>query len=193
MPLLDSVEPRMDVFRQVVAFWVNAGRKSWFARNETFDAQIRGRFLDLHFEAARGELEGWLDHPEGALGLLLLLDQFPRNMFRGTAHAFATDPLARRVADSAIAAGHDQSMPTDLRAFFYLPFEHSEDLADQRRSCDLCAVLARDTGDPDALKWARLHYEIIERFGRFPHRNACLGRETTPQEQAFLDAGGFSG
>jgi uncharacterized protein (DUF924 family) len=110
-------------------------------------------------------------------------------MYRGSAHAFATDALARSIADRAIARGFDRVAPHALRAFFYLPFEHSEDIADQ----DRCIALCRASGDADALKWAELHADIIRRFGRFPHRNAVLGRPTTAEEQAFLDGGGFKG
>jgi uncharacterized protein (DUF924 family) len=127
--------------------------------------------------------------PEGALALVIVLDQFPRNMFRHSARSYAADPLARAVARRAIAKGFDLRIAMPERTFFYLPFEHSEDLADQERSVELM----RGTGDADSLKWAELHADIIRRLGRFPHRNAVLGRTTTPEEQAFLDKGGFSG
>lgn len=172
----------------IVTFWKEAGRGKWFRKDAAFDAEIRDRFLDAHFAAARGEFDDWGATAEGSLALLLLLDQFPRNIFRGSAHAFATDPLARSVAARAVDAGHDLEVDESLRAFFYLPFEHSEALEDQERAVVLCAPLG-----PDMLKWAVLHRDIIARFGRFPHRNACLGRATTPQEQAFLDEGGFAG
>jgi len=170
----------------VVAFWRDAGRGKWFGRDEAFDAAIRERFEPAHFAAARRELDGWAGTAEGVLALLLLLDQFPRNLFRSTAHQFATDPLARLFAEDAIAAGLDREAEPALRAFFYLPFEHSEELADQARSVELFQAL----GDPDTLDWAHRHQEVIRRFGRFPHRNAALGRRTTPEEQAYLDAGG---
>lgn len=173
---------------EVLTFWKEAGRDKWFRKDAAFDAAIRGRFLDAHFAASRGEFDDWGATAEGSLALLLLLDQFPRNMFRGSGHAFATDGLARAVATRAVDAGQDLEVDESLRAFFYLPFEHSEDLDDQERSVVLCEPLG-----PDMLKWAVLHRDIIARFGRFPHRNACLGRETTPEEQAFLDEGGFSG
>ena len=121
------------------------------------------------------------------MALLLLLDQFPRNMFRGTARMFATDPAAVEVATLALAHGFDAQVPEALRSFFYLPFMHSERLEDQQRALELYA------GAPDGGKWATTHADIIRRFGRFPHRNAMLGRTTTPEEQAFLDAGGFAG
>jgi uncharacterized protein (DUF924 family) len=118
-----------------------------------------------------------------------VLDQFPRNMFRSSARAFAADPLARAVAARAIERGFDLKTPVQECAFFYLPFEHSEHMPDQER----CCALFRSTGDAEALKWAELHADIIRRFGRFPHRNAALGRATTPEEQSFLDGGGFAG
>jgi uncharacterized protein (DUF924 family) len=120
---------------------------------------------------------------------VIVLDQLPRNMFRGNARAFAADPLAREVASRAIARGFDQLVPAAERMFFYLPFEHSEKLSDQER----CVALNRATGDAEAIKWAEHHADIIRRFGRFPHRNAALGRATTAEEQAFLDGGGFAG
>ncbi|TIR55653.1 MAG: DUF924 family protein, partial [Mesorhizobium sp.] len=132
--------------------------------------------------------DAWSEHAEGSLALMILLDQFPRNCFRGTGHMYATDPLARHFADRAIAAGHDMALEESLRVFLYLPFEHSESLADQERSLELTAARA-----PDYLKYAKEHLEIIQRFGRFPHRNKMLGRETTPEEKTFLEGGGFSG
>lgn len=173
----------------IVAFWKEAGPDKWFAKDDAFDAEFRRRFEADHFAAARRERDHWIETPDGALALLLLLDQFPRNVFRGTGHAFATDPLARLFARRAIAAGRDQAFEQELRPFFYLPLQHSEDLDDQRQSLALFGALTT----PDADKWARHHHEIIARFGRFPHRNRALGRETTAEEQAFLDAGGFSG
>ena len=150
---------------------------------------VRARFEAMHHDAARGELAAWEDSAEGALALLLLLDQFPRNMFRNSPHAFATDPLARGIATRAIERGFDRAVAPELRSFFYLPFEHSETAADQAR----CVALCEDTGDESLVKWAKIHADIITRFGRFPHRNAALARVTTPEEQAFLDEGGFAG
>ncbi|PLP57454.1 DUF924 domain-containing protein [Mesorhizobium loti] len=173
---------------EVTAFWRKAGADAWFTKNLAFDTEFRTRYLDLHHAAARRELDDWIDHTESALALMILLDQFPRNCFRGTAHMFATDPLARHFAVKAVEAGHDMAVDADLRVFFYLPFEHSENLDDQLRSVKLTEANA-----PDYLKYAIEHHEIIERFGRFPHRNPPLGRETTAQEKAFLDNGGFSG
>jgi uncharacterized protein (DUF924 family) len=183
----------MPISADIVAFWRDAGPARWFKKDPAFDAAIRERFEAAHHAAARCEFDAWLASAEGSLALLLLLDQFPRNLWRGSAHAFATDPLARQVARAAIAAGHDRQFGAELRPFFYLPFEHSEDLADQDFGVGLCETLHREAGDADTLKWSRLHRDIIARFGRFPHRNSELGRETTPREQAFLDEGGFAG
>ena len=173
---------------QVNAFWRAAGPKTWFRKDTAFDREIATRFLATHEAAAAVRLSDWEASAEGAFALLLLLDQFPRNMFRASARAFATDPLARAVAERAIARGFDAGAPSAERNFFYLPFMHSEDPADQERSL----ALARQA-DGGSEKYARIHADIIARFGRFPHRNAALGRATTPQEQAFLDAGGFAG
>ncbi len=170
----------------VVAFWSDAGPRKWFAKDDDFDDEIRQRFKATHFAAARRELDQWLDDADGALALLLLLDQFPRNLFRESAHAYAADSLARHYAASAIAAGHDAGCDPALRAFFYMPYEHSEDPQDQARSVELFG----DLGNADSLDYALQHQRIIERFGRFPHRNRALGRDNTPEEQAWLDAGG---
>jgi len=175
--------------RAVVAFWRDAGRKAWFAKDDVFDEAIRSRFESLHHAAARGECETWSKDAEGALALVLLFDQFPRNLYRGSPHAFATDPLARRIAANAIAAGFDQDTEETLRAFFYVPFEHSEDSRDQAQSLALFGAL----GNEDYIKYARLHADIITRFGRFPHRNAILGRTSTAEETAYLSEGGFHG
>lgn len=173
---------------EVVRFWREVGREAWFSKDENFDSIFHGRFLDLHFSAARRELDSWIDTPEGALALLILLDQFPRNCFRGSAHMYATDPLARHFARQALAAGHDMACEVDTRLFFYLPFSHSENLADQ----DIAVDRGRALGEEN-LKHAIGHRDIVRRFGHFPHRNALLGRATSPDEQAFLDSGGFSG
>lgn len=175
---------------EVVAFWKEAGPKKWFAKDDAFDAEFRRRFHDAHVAAARRELDDWAGTAEGALALLILLDQFPRNSFRGTAHAFATDPLARLFADRALEAGHDLEIEGDIRRFFYLPLQHSEDAADQARQVELFQTRMARTPDD---RWAEHHHDVIARFGRFPHRNRALGRETTAEEQAFLDADGFRG
>jgi uncharacterized protein (DUF924 family) len=173
----------------VLAFWRSSGPDKWFKKDTAFDDEIRARFLPTYEAAARNELAAWEETPDSALALLIVLDQFPRNMFRGSARAFDADPLARAVATRAIERGFDLQTSVRERSFFYLPFEHSEHMPDQERCCDLF----RATGDAEALKWAELHTDIIRRFGRFPHRNAVLGRMTTPDEQAFLDSGGFAG
>jgi uncharacterized protein (DUF924 family) len=172
----------------VVHFWHSAGPKLWFAKDAEFDRVFRERFLSLHEAAARGELSGWLESPSGALALLLLLDQFPRNAFRGSPRMYATDAMAREAAGVAIDAGHDRPVETELQLFFYLPFGHSEKLEDQERS----VALARRLGQP-TLSHAEGHYGIVKRFGRFPHRNPILGRRMTEEEQRFLDEGGYAG
>jgi uncharacterized protein (DUF924 family) len=173
----------------VLAFWRAAGKDKWFSKDAAFDAAIRARFASLHTTAAAGGLTGWEATPEGALALVIVLDQFPRNLYRGEARAFATDALALATAKRALARGFDQAVVMPDRQFFYLPFMHSEKLADQER----CQALYRALGDAELLRFADEHADIIQRFGRFPHRNALLGRVTTPEEQAFLDAGGFAG
>ncbi len=173
----------------IVGFWLGAGPAKWFKKVPAFDEAIRLKFEPTHHRAARGEYDAWAATAEGALALLLLLDQFPRNLYRGSGHAFATDPKARAFARAAVERGFDRQVEPALRNFFYLPFEHSEDLADQDFGLALCA----EAGVADDLRWAGVHRDIIARFGRFPHRNEALGRVTTAEEQAFLDAGGFGG
>ncbi len=177
----------------IIGFWQAAGPTKWFSKDSRFDDAIRLKFEPVHHRAARGEYDAWLATAEGCLALLILLDQFPRNLFRGSPHAFATDALARRIARRAVQADFDQEVDPALRPFFYLPFEHSEDPADQDLSVTLTQAHRDATGDEETLKWAIVHRDIIARFGRFPHRNRALGRETTPEEQAFLDDGGFAG
>lgn len=174
---------------EVVAFWRDSGPDRWFKRDEAFDEDIRRRFLATYEAGARGELDAWTATPEGALALVIVLDQFPRNMFRGEKRAFAADPLARASAARALARGDDRRVDASMRTFFFLPFMHSEDLTDQER----CVALYKAINDTDGLKYALDHADIIRRFGRFPHRNRVLGRVTTGEEQAFLDSGGFSG
>lgn len=174
--------------KAVVDFWREAGQSLWFAKDPAFDQRFREKFASLYEAAARGELAHWQKAPESALGLLLLLDQYPRNSFRGTPRMYATDELARQVAGAAIAAGHDRALEAPLRLFVYLPYGHSESLADQERSVEL----ARGLGQP-ALSRAEHHRDIIRRFGRFPHRNAILGRTPRPEEERYLAEGGFKG
>ena len=173
----------------ILGFWREAGPDKWYARSDAFDAAIRLKFEPTHHAAARGEYDAWAETAEGALALLILLDQFPRNLYRGSGHQFATDGKARAIARAAVERGFDREVEPALRNFFYLPFEHSENLADQEYGVALCA----EAGDLENLKWSQLHRDIITRFGRFPHRNAALGRKTTPEEQEFLDEGGFAG
>ncbi len=172
--------------REVVGFWRDAGAGKWFNGGADFDAECRQRFLEEHLAAARRECEAWMDEAEGALALVLLLDQIPRNVFRGSAHAFASDGLAREYASRAVDAGFDARIDVPLRLFLYMPFEHSEDMADQDRAVALFTAM----GDAGYLDYARRHREVIAQFRRFPHRNAVLGRSSTPEEQAWLEAGG---
>ena len=160
----------------------------WFAHDPAFDTRFRERFLLAHQAAARRELDAWAATAQGSLALLILLDQFPRNAFRGTAHMYATDPLARRFARQLNASRGDRELPKPLRLFCYLPFSHSESLDDQ----ELAVKLNREL-DPESARHAIGHRDIIKRFGRFPHRNPMLGRDTTPAEASFLAQGGFSG
>ncbi|MBR0708258.1 DUF924 family protein [Bradyrhizobium liaoningense] len=173
----------------VLAFWREAGGERWYERDDAFDAEIERRFLPLWQKAAAGTLASWEDNDEGALALVIVFDQFPRNMFRGTRQAFASDALARDVARRAIERGVDRRIDPILLEFLYLPFMHSEHLPDQLH----CIALFANTDNTENQKYARVHADIIQRFGRFPHRNRILGRDTTEEEQAFLDGGGFAG
>jgi uncharacterized protein (DUF924 family) len=173
----------------VLAFWREAGKDKWYTKDEAFDAEVRRRFLGLWQQAAAGDLASWEAADDGALALVIALDQFPRNMFRGDARTFSTDGKALEVASRAIARGADKRIDLGLVEFLYMPFMHSERLADQER----CIALFQNGGRPDNVRFAEIHADIIRRFGRFPHRNELLGRATTAEEQAFLDAGGFAG
>lgn len=172
----------------VVDFWREAGPSRWFRKDGVFDSAFRDRFLIAHEAAARGELDGWVATPGGAIALCILLDQFPRNAFRESARMFASDAKAREIARTALSRESDKQVDGELRQFLVMPFMHSEDLADQ----ELCVRLAKDL-PADTLRYAVQHMDIIERFGRFPHRNAVLARATTVEEQCFSDEGGFSG
>jgi uncharacterized protein (DUF924 family) len=182
---------------EVLDFWFGAPgsvdygkpREAWFKKSDDFDARIRERFLRLHERAQRVELDSWRDSPLTLLALIIVLDQFPRNMFRNSPRAFAADPLARELARHALERGYDRQVPAQERGFFYLPFMHSEALPDQ----ETCLALYEALGNPEGVKYAELHADIIRRFGRFPHRNPVLGRKTTDEEKAFLDGGGFAG
>jgi len=172
----------------VVAFWLDAGPAQWFRKSAEFDVAFRARFEGAHMAAAARQLDAWLDEPAGAIALMILLDQFPRNAYRDTGHMFATDALALHFAERAIAAGHDLAVDASLRQFFYMPFEHAENLAAQNRAIALMEPLGAES-----VRWAIMHRDIIKRFGRFPHRNAALGRQTTQAEREFLESGGFAG
>jgi uncharacterized protein (DUF924 family) len=174
---------------EILAFWREAGPDRWYRRDDAFDAEVRRRYLELWRKAAARELSSWEMSDDGALALVIVLDQFPRNMFRDNPLTYSSDHLAREVARSAISRGTDARTDAGLREFLYMPFMHSEHLPDQLR----CIELFRKAGNPDNLKYAEHHADIIRRFGRFPHRNHILGRATTPDEQAFLDEDGFPG
>lgn len=173
-------------------FWLGAEsdygkrRTEWFQKDAAFDAKIQARFLALHEEAANGRLSRWKDDVGDCLALIVLLDQFPRNMFRGTARAFASDERALDAARHALARGYDRQLLPAERMFVYLPFEHSEALDDQLLSCELTRPLAAFEETRDVYQYAERHYAIVARFGRFPHRNGALGRPSTPEEIEFL-------
>ncbi len=173
----------------VLEFWLNAGPKAWFSRSDIFDASLNEKFGPLLERAAAKELKSWEDEPDSALALVIVLDQFSRNLFRNDARAFAQDSLCLGIAKSALEKGFDLRVEPQLRQFFLMPLMHSESIHDQRR----CVALFHAVNMPDNLKFAILHRDIIERFGHFPHRNSLLGRATSSAEQAFLDGGGFSG
>jgi uncharacterized protein (DUF924 family) len=164
-------------------------RQIWFKSTPEHDDTLRRLFLADYEQAASGALDAWEASPESALALVLLLDQIPRNIFRDTPRAYATDPMARAAADRALARGVDAAFPPVWRKFFYMPLHHSEDLADQRRATALAESLPDDRAPEERggnRRYGRPYPEVIERFGRFPHRNAILGRESTPEEIAFL-------
>jgi uncharacterized protein (DUF924 family) len=175
--------------QDVVAFWRDAGRDKWFKKDEEFDRAIVERFAALHAEVVAGGKQSWAKTPEGALALILVLDQFSRNMFRDTPKAFSQDEMASELAHEAIAAGFDKQVPDDLAFFFHMPFMHSERIAEQEQS----VLFFHSLGAEGGLKYARVHEQAIRRFGRFPHRNPVLGRHMTPAEQAYLEGGGFKG
>jgi uncharacterized protein (DUF924 family) len=182
----------------VLLFWFGGpaerGRrqKRWFEKSEAFDRQIGDRFAAAYEFAAAGNLSHWRGDPHDCLALIVLLDQFPRNMFRDTPRAFAADPVALDAARHAVAEGHDRTLLPVERLFAYLPFEHSESLEDQHRACELTKPLEAFPETFDAYRYAVAHRDIIQRFGRFPHRNAVLGRASTPEEIEFLKQPGSS-
>ena len=181
-----GLEPRAAA---IIDFWFGpapaVSRPEWFKADATFDQKIVSEFGDDYAQARAGECDSWQRTAPGALALVVVLDQFPRNMFRGSARAFESDAPARVVADMAIAAGFDRAVSPTQRIFFYLPFEHAEDVEMQDRSLRLITALAQE-GFPRFADYAERHAAIIRRFGRFPHRNALLGRHSTPEEQAYL-------
>lgn len=186
----------MDLSQRILDFWFGTpgsadygeSRPEWFEADDTFDADIRSRFREHFDRAVRGELDFMANDPQSCLALIILLDQFSRNMFRGSAQAFAADEKALAYARTAVERGLDQQLPPFQRTFIYLPFEHSESLADQDRSVALFEAL----GDAETLDYAIRHRDIIVRFGRFPHRNDLLGRDSTPEELEFLKEPGSS-
>ncbi len=184
MPPIDNADPG-----EVLGFWFAQSDKVWFTADPAFDAEIRSRFAGLVEQARAGHLDDWADSPEGALALVILLDQMTRNIYRDSPEMFTADGQALAVANQAIALGFDEALPKHKRRWLYMPFMHSEDLADQERSI---ALFTR-SDISESIPFAIDHADIIRRFGRFPHRNVLLGRQTTPEEAAFLAEGGFSG
>jgi uncharacterized protein (DUF924 family) len=187
--------------QDVLSFWMGDGkspRAAWFQKSDAFDESIRSRFEDAIDRASSGLLDAWADGPWGALALVVLLDQMSRNAFRGTPRSFAYDVRAREIATRAIDAGHDAQLAPLERAFLYMPLVHAEDRASQARAVALFEVLAASAPAEladyfkNSVKFARLHRDIVDRFGRFPHRNAVLGRASTPEEVAFLKEPGSS-
>lgn len=184
----------------ILAFWFSSPdqigfgkpQKKWFRKDPQFDQEICDRFLSTYKKAFAGALDHWQQNAQGCLALLLLLDQFPRNMFRETPQAFATDEQALAVAQSVVERNLDQQLPYVQRWFIYLPFEHSEQWEHQQRSLQLWKTLQKHSDSADAIHYAQRHADIIQRFGRFPHRNKILGRESTSEEQAFLSQRGSS-
>jgi uncharacterized protein (DUF924 family) len=188
---MDAKDPRAAA---VIRFWFGSGDrdKRWFEKTPAFDYEVSRRFLPLHEEAAAGKLAHWKNEDSDCLALIVLLDQFPRNMFRASARAFAADALALDAARHAVALSYDRAMRPVERMFVYLPFEHAESLEEQLRGCELSAALADFPETADVYRYATLHRDIIQRFGRFPHRNAILGRASTPEEIEFLKGPGSS-
>lgn len=172
--------------RDVLDFWFGLPKERQFARDDALDAEIAARFGALRDEVKARDAAGWREHPLALLAAVVLLDQFSRNLHRGTAEAFAADPLARELTETAIARGWDREMTAAQRVFLYMPLMHGEDAAIQARSVAMFEAL----GEEENLAFARDHAAVFARFGRFPSRNAALGRESTAEEQAYLDEGG---
>lgn len=190
----------MSQAQEILEFWFGKPgeeeygkqRKQWFTKNEQFDEEVRSRFLATYQQAATGQLNEWKAEPLSCLALIIVLDQFSRNMFRGQPQAFATDSQALAMAKYAVTQDFDQQLLPLQRWFVYLPFEHSEDLADQQQSVELFSTLSDYPECAEAVDYAYRHLRVIERFGRFPHRNQILGRQTTPEEEEFLKQPGSS-
>lgn len=189
---MDSLAP------EILQFWFGQGadygkkRKRWFEKDPRFDALVAQRYKSLHGEMVKGAHRGWLDEPRACLARILVLDQFPRHIYRGSARAFSSDALAREATTRLIDAGWDRDLLPVERMFAYLPFQHSESLSDQERSCELYEALKAFADVADSHRYALAHRGIIQRFGRFPHRNTALGRQSTPEELEFLRLPGSS-
>lgn len=180
---------------EVLSFWFGKTlemRKEWFVKNPDFDAEVRSRFLNTYEQAASNQLDAWSDSPASCLALVIVLDQFPRNIFRGTPRSFATDPKALEIAKRAIAQQFDRAIPPVQRFFFYLPLEHSENLDDQNESVRLYEQFRDSPELQDVYDYAVRHRDVIKQFGRFPHRNQILDRVSTPEETEFLKQPGSS-
>lgn len=175
--------------KDVLEFWLSLSDEDYFQQSESLDALIRQTFRDAHEAAKKGAYDAWQATPEGTVALVILLDQFSRNIYRQSAAAFAGDEKSLEIAKAAVARGDDMRSSPDMRKWLYLPFMHSENLDDQQT----CIRLCERSGFESTQKWARIHSDVIERFGRFPHRNDVLGRKSTLEELRFLDQGGFSG
>ena len=190
----------MSQAKEILNFWFGKpdeaiygkSRKVWFIKNPEFDQEVRSRFLQVYQKAAAGELDSWKESLQGCLALIILLDQFPRNMFRKQPQAFATDSQALAYAKHAVAQGFDKELLPIQRQFIYLPFEHSENLCDQHQCIELFSTLIDYPECVSGVDYAHRHFQVMERFGRFPHRNEILGRESTPEEVEFLKQPGSS-
>jgi uncharacterized protein (DUF924 family) len=185
----------MATVQEILQFWFGETlqpRKEWFQKTPEFDVEIRSRFLSIYEQAATNQLDSWVNLPESCLALVIVLDQFPRNLFRGQPQTFATDARALTVAQIAVEQGFDRQLPGVQRFFFYLPFEHSENLDHQNQAVQFFEQFQNDPDLQDTYDYALRHRAVIARFGRFPHRNAILGRESTPEEIEFLKQPGSS-
>jgi uncharacterized protein (DUF924 family) len=171
--------------KEILEFWFSDRvHKLWFNSTPEFDQELRDRFLQTYIKCMNNELKEWEDTTDGALTLVIVLDQFPLNMFRGKPESFATEAAARQIAETVISRGDENKLSDEQKAFLYLPFVHSENLDDQNRS----VALYEQAGLIENLKYAKHHRELIKRFGRFPHRNTILGRENTAEELAYLNS-----